>query len=85
MQSLVISSALFLLTACADLEATDTTPYCSTSHPDYYVTVVYCEGELANVNVMCDPTGDILREECVQSEELSFSKTCDTIDKCWEI
>lgn len=85
MKSLVISSTLFLLTACADLEATDTTPYCDTSHLDYYVTVTYCGGELANVDVMCDPTGGISRDDCVQSEELSFSKTCDTIDKCWEL
>jgi|SaaInlV_150m_DNA_6_1039752.scaffolds.fasta_scaffold153973_1 hypothetical protein len=84
MKNLVASAILILSIACADLEATDTTPHCSTSHPDYYVTVVYCEGELANVDVMCDPTGDITREECVYPEELSFSKACDTIDKCWE-
>jgi len=84
MKSLVISAIVVLLTACADLEATDTTPQCSVSHPDYYVTVTYCEGELANVDVMCDPTGGIERSECVESSELSFSKTCDIIDKCWE-
>ena len=71
MKNLVASAILILSIACADLEATDTTPHCSTSHPDYYVTVVYCEGELANVDVMCDPTGDITREECVYPEELS--------------
>jgi len=84
-KNLVISTLLIFSTACADLEATDTTPGCSVSHPDYYVTVVYCAGELANVDVMCDPTGSITRDECVELDQFSFNKTCDQIDKCWEL
>lgn len=84
MKYLVVSTLLILSSACADLEATDTTPNCNTSHPDYYVTVVYCEGELANVGVMCDPAGGISRNECVEIDESRFNKSCDTIDKCWK-
>ena len=73
-----------LTAACADLESTNITPGCNAAHPDYYVTVVYCNGELANVDVMCDPNGDIEREECVDgSEQLEFSRACDVVDKCW--